>query len=166
MTVCEVTVRAATPADHVAIRAVNRDAFGRDDEGALVDQLRADGDALVELVALEGDEIVGHILFSPMTVGDSSAAALAPVGVRTTHQRRGVGSSLVNEGLSRCRGANIPAVIVLGHPDYYPRFGFSAGAAESLKAPFSGPAFMALAFTADALKPGAQVRYAKAFGIA
>ncbi len=154
-------VRAATPADHAAIRAVNRDAFGRDDEADLVDQLRADGDSLVELVAVD-DEIVGHILFSAMAVGDITAAALAPMAVRTTQQRRGVGTALVEAGLAACR---VPAVIVLGHPNYYPRFGFSAALAEKLKAPFSGPAFMALEFTPGALKPGAQARYAKAFGI-
>ncbi len=156
-------VRPATPADHAAIRAVEIAAFGQEDEAALVDRLRADGDALVELVAEDEGAIVGHILFSPMQARPAmSVAALAPVAVIPERHAQGVGSALVRAGLDACRAAGVEAVIVLGHPDYYPRFGFSADAARGVEAPFDGPAFMALSLK-GALP--AAVGYAPAFGV-
>lgn len=164
----DILVRQATPADIEAIRTVNRAAFGQDDEGELVDRLRGDGEALVELVAIAAGTIVGHILFSPLAVDDRDgtaipAAALAPVAVLPRHQRGGVGSALIRHGLEACRARGVSAVIVLGHPDYYPRFGFSAAAASHLSAPFSGPAFMALELAPGALRHAQSVRYAAAF---
>lgn len=162
-------IRDATPSDYAALRQVIRHAFGQDDEADLVEQLRVDGDALVELVAATGIALQGHILYSPLAIERDGevlrAAALAPVAVLPAFQSKALGGELIRAGNARCAALHLDAIIVLGHADYYPRFGFSARAAESLDAPFSGPHFMALELRPDALKAGGRVRYAKAFGI-
>jgi putative acetyltransferase len=162
-------IREAVPADHRAIRRVNREAFGRDDEGALVERLRAGRAMLLELVA--GDaEIVGHIGFSALALVPPSragaVAALAPMGVTPARQRTGVGSALVRAGLEACRARGVAAVIVLGHPGFYPRFGFAAATASRLRAPFAGPTFMAIELVDGALPEGAGATYPAAFAIA
>ncbi len=162
-------IRDATAPDFAAIRQVVRHAFGQDDEANLVEQLRADGDALVELVAASDIAIQGHILYSPLAIERDGqtlqAAALAPVSVLPAFQRKGIGGALIRAGNARCAALGLDAIIVLGHADYYPQFGFSAAVAESLEAPFSGPHFMALELRPDVLKAGGRVRYAKAFGV-
>lgn len=160
-----VSVRPAEAADHDAIRSVVKAAFGQPDEADLVEALRADGDALVELVAEEDGRIAGHILFSPMgNDAGFSLAALAPVAVAPDDQNGGLGSMLCLAGIEACRMAGVDVAVVLGHAAYYPRFGFSAQAAEQLTAPFSGEHFMALELTPGALRP-MTVTYAKAFGV-
>lgn len=162
-------IRDAIPQDHAAIRAVIRHAFGQDDEANLVEQLRADGDVLLELVEASDIAIQGHILYSRLRIeradGALEAAALAPVAVLPAFQSRGVGKALIEAGNARCAALGLDAIIVLGHADYYPQFGFSAAAAESLDAPFSGPHFMALELRPEALRAGGRVRYARAFGV-
>ena len=162
-------IRDATASDFGAIRQVVRHAFGQDDEANLVEQLRADSDALVELVAASDIAIQGHILYSPLAIERDGqtlqAAALAPVSVLPAFQRKGAGGALIRAGNARCAALGLDAIIVLGHADYYPQFGFSAAVAESLEAPFSGPHFMALELRPDVLKAGGRVRYAKAFGV-
>ena len=162
-------IRDATASDHAAIRQVVRHAFVQDDEANLVEQLRADGDALVELVAASDIAILGHILYSPLAIvrGGKTlrAAALAPVSMLPAFQGKGLGGALIQAGNARCKELGCVGVIVLGHAEYYPRFGFSSALAESLQAPFSGPHFMALEFEAGALAGGGKVEYAKAFGI-
>jgi putative acetyltransferase len=164
-------IRHATPADVAAIRTVNRAAFGRDDEAALVDRLRADGDIVVELVAVtERGLVVGHILFSHLPIWSANdavirAAALAPLAVLPRHQRAGVGSALVRSGLDACAGERTVAIIVLGQAAFYSRFGFSADLARHLQAPFSGESFRALEFEPGVLSRGGEVRYALAFGL-
>lgn len=162
-------IRTAMPRDIPAIRAVIRHAFEQDDEADLVEQLRTDGDVLCELVEASDIALQGHILYSPLTLERDgaliAAAALAPVSVLPAFQNRGIGGELIRAGNARCAELGCAAIIVLGHQDYYPRFGFSAAAAESLEAPFSGPHFMALELRPDALKAGGRVRYAKAFGV-
>jgi putative acetyltransferase len=162
-------IRNATPNDYAAIRAVLRHAFPADEEADLVEQLRADGDVLVELVAASDIAVQGHILYSPLAIERDGvtvrAAALAPVAVLPAFQGRGIGGALIRAGNARCADLGLEAIVVLGHADYYPRFGFSAQTAESLQAPFSGPHFMALELRPDALKDGGKVRYAKAFGV-
>jgi putative acetyltransferase len=162
-------IRDARPSDYPAIRAVLRHAFPADEEADLVEQLRADGDVLVELVEASDIAVRGHILYSPLAIergGEMlAAAALAPVAVLPALQRAGIGGALIRAGNSRCAALGLGAIIVLGHADYYPRFGFSAALAESLEAPFSGPHFMALELRPGALRGGGKVRYAKAFGV-
>jgi putative acetyltransferase len=160
-------IRDATPSDFPAIRAIICHAFGQADEANLVEQLRADGDVLFELVAASDIALQGHILYSRLRIEPETpnAAALAPVSVLPAFQRGGVGKALIAAGNARCAQLGLHAIIVLGDPAYYPQFGFSARAAESLQAPFSGPAFMALELRPDALKAGGRVRYAKAFGV-
>lgn len=159
-------VRPATPDDHDAIHAVEAAAFGQADEADLVDALRAAGDVVVELVAEEDEAVVGHILFSPLTTSNGARfAALAPLAVAPERQKDGVGAMLTFTGLEMCRSAGIEAVIVLGHPEYYPSFGFSAEAAKTVTAPFSGPAFMGLALAPGALDRPITITYAAAFGL-
>jgi putative acetyltransferase len=162
-------IRDAAPPDYAAIRAVLRHAFAQNDEADLVERLRADGDVLVELVEASDIAIPGHILNSPLAIerdGETvRAAALAPVSVLPAFQRGGIGGELIRTGNARCGALGLEAIVVLGHAAYYPRFGFSAAAAESLEAPFSGPHFMALELRPGALKAGGRVRYAKAFGV-
>jgi putative acetyltransferase len=162
-------IREGTPADDSAIRHLNDAAFGGTNESKLIEDLRAAGLVAVELVAV--DPLVdGHILFSVLDViiGETPvrALSLAPMAVRPERQRRGIGSALVRAGLQQARERGWQAVVVLGHQDYYPRFGFSAALARPLKAPFSGASFMALELAPGALQGGAgRVVYPPAFGI-
>ncbi len=149
------TVRAEAPEDRESIREVNGQAFGQEDEARLVDALREGGYTRLSLVAEEGGRVVGHILFSDLPIvtpaGTLHALALAPLAVLPAHQRQGIGSRLVSEGLRLCAQAGHRIVVVVGHPHYYPRFGFSAQLAARLTAPISGPAFMALELVPGAL---------------
>ena len=164
-------IRDETPADLPAIRVVHRAAFGRESEAGLVDRLRSDGLFIASLVAIEADEIVGHILFTRLQVEVDGrivrAAALAPLAVIPKWQRRGVGSKLTVQGLAQLPAKAIAAVIVLGHPEYYPRFGFSPELTRKLVSPFRGKSsFMALELTAGALSgQTGTVTYPKAFGL-
>src|SRR5262245_2620405 len=121
-------IRDATPNDYAAIRAVVRHAFDQADEANLVEQLRADGDVLFELVEASDIAIQGHILYSALAIERNdatlAAAALAPVSVLPAFQRRGIGKALIEAGNARCAALGLEAIIVLGHADYYPQFGF------------------------------------------
>jgi len=150
-----VTVRAEEPGDHTAVHEVNRLAFGQPNEADLVDAVRHF--AAVSLVAeLEG-KVVGHILFTPVTIqreGDRrEAPALAPMAVLPEVQRRGIGSALVRAGLEACRRLGDDVVFVLGHTDYYPRFGFRGLAGTGLHCKYVEPGHPA--FMAAELSPGA-----------
>lgn len=159
-------IRPAHPDDHPAIHAVVTAAFGQPDEADLVGRLRADGDALVELVAEEDGSIVGHILFSPLTANTGARlAALAPLSVFPGRQGDGIGTALMETGHALCAMAGIAAVVVLGHPDYYPRVGYSAATAGGITAPFSGPSFMALELVPEVLAAPVVATYARAFGL-
>lgn len=119
-------VRPETPADHQAVARLHTEAFGGPAEARLVDLLRGTDDFVedLSLVAERDGEVVGHILFSRVRVGEEAALALAPMAVAPAHQRAGVGTALAREGLARAMVRREAAVVVLGHPDYYPRFGF------------------------------------------
>jgi putative acetyltransferase len=163
-----VKVRPAVANDHAAIRAVTRAAFdaSTNDEAGIIEGVRAEGRVLIELVAETDGEIVGHVLFSRMRTDPGRAfAGLGPLAVAPAAQRTGVGSALSRAGIDACRAAGMEAVVVLGHPPYYPRFGFSAEAAAKIASPFAGrPAFMALALKPGALDRPIRVDYPAAFG--
>lgn len=143
-------VRDEAEGDRERIAAVERAAFEGAGEAELVDALRAAGALVLSLVALVDGEIVGHVAFSPVTIEGSgpcaSAMGLAPMAVVPAWQRRGVGARLVTEGLDRLRAAGHRAVVVLGHPEYYPRFGFERASRFGLRWEHPAPdaAFMAL----------------------
>ena len=110
--------------DVTAVRDVNRLAFGQDQEGNIVDALRSNGAALLSLVATLDGQVVGHIMYSSLSVGDNQGYALGPMAVMPEHQRQGIGSQLIEAGNRKLREAGCPFVVVVGHPEYYPRFGF------------------------------------------
>ncbi len=151
-------LRVETPADHEAIREVNQLAFGQAAEANLVDALRAGGFARLSLVAEVEGRVVGHVLFSDLPITRAEkvvpALALAPLAVRPEFQRKGVGSALTRRGLELGREQGHRIVIVLGHPNYYPRFGFSAALAARLDTPYPGDSFMALELVPGALGDG------------
>ena len=164
----QTSIRKETDSEHEAIRDLYLRAFGCDDEAQLVDRLRLDGCVVVSLVAVVDSRVAGHILFSDLPIettrGFIQAAALAPLAVMPEHQRQGIGSKLVWAGLDACKKLGRPIVVVLGHPEYYRRFGFKAELTKTLKAPFSGEAFMAIELVPGALKGvSGTVKYPEAF---
>ena len=149
------TIRIETRTDHDEIRRVITAAFGVPGEAALVDALRINGGLTLSLVAESEGKIVGHIAFSPVTVGDSAklnAIGLGPMAVLPECQRQGIGSRLIKEGRTRLRDDGHRIVVVLGHPDYYPRFGFAPSKPLGIEWEHPAPedAFMVLP-----LRPGA-----------
>ena len=153
-------IRREEPADIDAIRRVNELAFEGPTEAGIVDNLRERCEDLVSLVAEEEGSVVGHILFSPVELesGDKTyiGMGLAPMAVLPDHQRQGIGSELVGAGLAELRERDCTFVIVLGHPEYYPRFGFEPASKHGIKCEWEVPdeAFMALVFDETRL-PGA-----------
>jgi putative acetyltransferase len=134
-----VQIREERPGDAAAIRDVNRLAFGKDQEANIVDALRADGAALLSLVATSNDRIVGHILYSPVSVDGAIGAGLGPMAVHPDSQRQGIGSALVEAGTARMRERGCPFIVVLGHVDFYPRFGFRPASASGIACEWDVP---------------------------
>ena len=143
-------IREEQPADFDSVRDVLVAAFGREAECRLVDRLRAAARATVSLVAEEHGRVLGHVLFSSMSINaggmDQPAFALAPLSVLPAFQRLGIGSALVSAGLARLREQKAARVLVVGDPRYYARFGFVPASRFGVKCPFPAPdeAFMAL----------------------
>jgi len=155
-------IRDEEPGDLPAIRAVVEAAFGQRQEADLVDRLRADGDGVLSLVAVDGGKVVGHVLFSEMTA-PFRALALAPVSVVPERQRSGIGSRLIRAGLSRAEEDGWVGVFVLGEPDYYGRFGFDAVRARGFESPYAGPYLMVRALGRELPVTTGTIGYARAF---
>ena len=151
---------------------MSRAAFDTGSEADLVDRLRERANPFISLVADDGGSIVGHILFTPVTLSGHAnlrLLGLAPMAVVPSAQRRGIGSALVCAGLERCRKEGAAAVVVLGHPAYYPRFGFSAASGFGIRSEYDVPdeAFMALELEAGSLRGRTgTIRYHDAFASA
>jgi putative acetyltransferase len=165
-----VSIRPEQPADIPAIREINEAVFGQPAEADLVDALRAAGKVTLSLVALEDQEIVGYILFTPAVIetprGNLPALGLAPLAVTPLLQRRGIGSQLMRTGIEQCRKLGHERLVVVGHPEYYRRFDFVRANKYGLRCEYDVPVenFMALELKPDAFANCAGlVRYAPEF---
>jgi putative acetyltransferase len=164
-----VDVRPEAPTDFGDVRGVHERAFAPSHEEAdLVDALRASRVSVPELclVAVRAGVVVGHIAFSRAGLDSGHPVlALAPMGVLPAHQRQGVGSALVSEGLRRAAETDFALVVVVGHPEYYPRFGFEPADALGVVAPFAVPAGAWMVHRLPAYRPDARgtVAYPEAF---
>lgn len=158
------------PTHRPAVLELNRRAFNGEQESRLIENLQRDGDVLASLIAIDGDEVIGHILFSPLDiiVNESRivAAALAPMAVIPTRQNQGIGSKLVARGIAEMKSANQAAIIVLGHIKFYSRFGFTHDLAAGLSCDYNHyDEFMGLELVEGSLaRMNGTCRYAKAFG--
>lgn len=161
-------IRAEEQRDWVATHTVNVAAFGRPAEADLVDALRNQVQPIVSLIAEDNGSLVGHIMFTPVCLSGQSALkimGLAPL-VAPEHQRKGVGSALVRAGLERCAQLGIGAVVVLGHPGYYHRFGFSSSAGFGIGCDYqvAEDAFMVMELQAGFLRGASgTIKYHNAF---
>jgi len=155
--------------DHDAVHHLNLIAFDNGPEAGLVDKLRSSCKEYLSFVAVEDGSVIGHILFTPATVEDCSAVGmgLAPMSVLPSQQRKGIGSRLVRYGLEFLSNAGCPFVVVLGHPEYYPRFNFELASKYQLRSQWGGvpdEAFMIMVFDSGALpKTGGIARYRDEF---
>lgn len=159
-------IRPEHPGDHAAIRDVTAAAFagselGHHGEAELIERLRASETPLLSLVAVRDGQVIGHVLFSPAHLetasGKLEGSGLAPVSVAPGHQRTGVGTALIREGLAQLERDGCPFVVVLGHPDYYARFGFEPAADSNIHCEFPGVGrefFRLLCFDPHAARPG------------
>ena len=151
----DLKIRTETEADQDAVYAINTAAFDTPAEADLVDALREQAHPIVSLVAEDNGQVVGHILFSPVTLSGHptlNAMGLAPMAVTPDRQRNGIGTALVQSGLEQCKQLGIQAVVVLGHPDYYPRFGFVPSTIFRINSEYDVPEEV---FMAIELQPGA-----------
>jgi putative acetyltransferase len=150
-------IRKEIPADHDAVHYVVARAFGQEVEAEMVDKLRDGRMAVVSLVAVVDNSIVGHILFSPVTIEPEienfKALVLAPVSVLPEYQDKGIGAQLITAGLEECRRLGYGAIFLVGQPEYYPRFGFVPAAENSIRCEFEVPeqAWMVLELKPDTL---------------
>ena len=145
-----IRIREEQSEDIPIIREVNKRAFGQPQEADVVDELRRNCNDLMSLVAVAQDQVVGHILFSPATIESEDrivrGVGLAPMAVLPEYQRKGVGAELIRTGITRLEGKGCPFVIVLGHAEYYPRFGFETASRYGVRSEWDVPddAFMIL----------------------
>jgi putative acetyltransferase len=164
-----IQIRREEPGDCEAVHQLYLSAFDKGPEAALVDRLRVSCQEYLAFVAVDDGEVVGHILFTPVTVDTSAAKGmgLAPMAVLPSHQGKGIGSRLVRHGLEFFRETGCPFIIVLGHPEYYPRFGFEVASNYGFRSQWEGvpeEAFMVVVFDGDALpKHGGVVSYRDEF---
>jgi putative acetyltransferase len=138
-----IVVRTETTEDHKSVWRVNELAFGQPNEADLVDALRASARPYISLVAVVDEQVVGHIFFSPVSIESESgvftAMGLAPMAVLPEYQNQGIGSRLVREGLKECQRLGHAIVVVLGHANYYPRFGFTPASLKGLRSEYDVP---------------------------
>jgi putative acetyltransferase len=145
-----VNIREEQPEEIAAVRKVNREAFGQPQEAHLVEALRINCEDLLSLVAIMSGQIIGHVLFSPVTIHTHEkktiGMGLGPMAVLPEYQRKGIGARLINFGIKRLRENGYPFIIVLGHPEYYPRFGFKPASGYRIRSEWDIPdnAFMVL----------------------
>jgi len=161
-------IRPERDEDAAAVRRVHETAFPTAAEANLVDRLRANGKAVIALVAEDGDSIVGHILFSPIALeplAGTVGLGLAPVAVLPDHAKHGVGRRLIQNGLAECRAWGAGFVVVVGDPPYYGRFGFEPAEKYGLRNEYgAGDAFMVFELVSGALPPPETlVKYAPEF---
>jgi len=158
-----ISIREEALGDVAAVRRVNELAFGQPAEAGIVDALRENCEEILSLVAVEDEKIIGHILFSPVTIerdgkhegGSFRGSGLAPMAVLPDRQRQGIGSRLVEAGIARLRQRSCPFIIVLGHAEYYPRFGFVPASKHGIRCPWEGvpdEAFMILVLDEGAME--------------
>jgi len=151
-------IRPETTEDAAAVRQVNEEAFGRRDEADIVEKLRSRQAFTLSLVATCAEKVVGHILFSPVTIESEfesfAVLGLGPVAVLPPYQNKGIGSQLIRTGIEICRKAGHKVIVLVGHPTYYPRFGFLRASTYDLKYEYDVPdeAFMALELRQSALE--------------
>lgn len=152
-------IRAEERKDWAAIHAVNASAFETSAEARLVARLRQEAQPVISLIAEEDDEIIGHTMFSPVSLTghvDPKILGLGPMAVLPKHQRKGIGSALVRAGLEQCKRLGFGAVVLVGHPEFYSRFGFQPASRFGIACEFDVPqeAWMAIelepGFLADA----------------
>ncbi len=159
----ETIIRDETPGDAGGVRDVLRAAFQGDVEAKLVDELRADGDIVLSLVAIDPKGgVIGYVAFPRLSVAEVPCIGLAPVAVAPEHQRRGIGKALIEQGMATLKQHGEKLVFVLGEPGYYTRFGFDPQAATPFASDYAGPYFMACRLAGDAPASGV-VRYPPAF---
>jgi len=142
-------IRSERDDDHAAVHALNVAAFGSPAEANLVDRLRREAHPHISLVAEVEGTVFGHIMFTPVVLSSAPnlrMMGLAPMAVASTHRRRGIGAALIHSGLGRCTELAYGAVVVLGHPSYYPRFGFKPAMGYGLSCEYDAPreAFMVI----------------------
>jgi putative acetyltransferase len=162
-------IRPEDQSDWAAIHAVNVSAFETSDEANLVDALRQEARPVVSLVAEDAGTIVGHIIFSPVSLpgrADLKIMGLAPMAVAPEYRRKGIGSALVRAGLEECKHLRFGAVVVLGHPDYYPRLGFAPASRFGIGCEYEVPedTFMVIELQAGFLRGASgKIKYHAAF---
>lgn len=169
------TIRTELSKDRLVIEEVNKLAFKEDRPARLVQAIRESEYFIPELslVALsDTDEVIGHILFSVVFIdtgkGLEPTLALAPMAVKPSYQNQGIGSALVKEGLRRSEQMGYEHVVVLGHPNFYPKFGFVPSNTKGIEPPFPVPpeVFMAMELKEDSLKElQGKVKYPPAFDV-
>ena len=157
-----VAIRDERPGDQPAIRKVIMAAFGGSAEADLVERLRADGDAVISLVSVEGGTMLGHILLSRLRA-PFRALGLAPLSVVPDRQASGIGSRLVREGLDRAGRLGWQGVFVVGEPRFYGRFGFDANIASGFQSPYAGAYLMAVSLIAAFPATSGRLEYPAAF---
>lgn len=137
-----IKIREERQEDYNAIKEVNDKAFNQPQEGMIIEKIRKSGTEILSLVAVIEDKIVGHILFSTVKIENypdlKDGMGLAPMAILPEHQKQGIGSLLIKEGIERLKMKSVPYIVVLGHEHYYPKFGFETASKYSIKCQWDG----------------------------